>query len=45
MLGGLVDNLQEEPTLRRLIHDLVETEAFLTRPAPNDDVMERGATP
>ena len=45
MLGGLVDNLQEEPTLRRLIHDLVETEAFLTRPAPNDDIMERGATP
>ena len=45
MLRELVDNLQEDPTLRRLIGDLVETDAFLTRPAANDDIMETGSTP
>ena len=45
MLMALVDGLQEEPTLRRLILDLVETDAFLTRPAANDDIMDQEGAP
>ena len=45
MLEELVASLREEPTLPRLILELVETDAFLLRPAANAGIMEVEGTP
>ncbi|MCH2144755.1 MAG: DUF1592 domain-containing protein [Phycisphaerales bacterium] len=45
MLDRLVGALEETPTLERLILELVETDAFLLRPAPIEVIMEGEGTP
>lgn len=45
MLGALVESLEEDPTLERLILELVETDAFLLRPAANGVIMSTEARP
>lgn len=45
MLESLVLSIEKEPTLKRLIIELVETDAFLLRPAAAPGIMEPAAQP